>query len=164
MTCDSGRASLRGSNHGMEAQAKPPTAMPAAADDGAAQALLDLVRAVADELRPQIRLAATLGLDHSLERDYGLDSLARVELLARIDQSFGVSLGEAPLTDAETPRDLLRFIATGRPRGAAAAAVPVAQPSGAEAGEGLVPPDTVATLQELFDWHLQRPRVVGSSP
>lgn len=46
--------------------------------DDLAPRLLALVRGVANELRPQARLAATLGLDDSLERDYGLDSLARV--------------------------------------------------------------------------------------
>ena len=89
--------------------------------------LLATVCRVADELRPQARLATSLGLDHSLERDYGLDSLARVELITRIDHDLGLSLGEAALTDAETPRDLLRFITRtggagcrpGRPRQAA---------------------------------------------
>ena len=62
--------------------------------------LLATVCSVADELRPQAALAASLGLDHSLERDFGLDSLARVELITRIDHDLGVSLSEAALTDA----------------------------------------------------------------
>ena len=33
--------------------------------------LLATVRSVADELRPQAGLAASLGLDHSLEREIG---------------------------------------------------------------------------------------------
>jgi len=89
--------------------------------------LLETVRSVADELRPQARLGASLGLDHSLERDYGLDSLARVELIARIDHDLGVSLSEAALTEAETPRDLLRFITRIADRGVDAAG-PVRQP------------------------------------
>ena len=68
--------------------------------------LLATVRGVANELRPQARLAVSLGLDHSLERHYGLDSLARVELITRIVHDPGVSLREAALTEAETPRDL----------------------------------------------------------
>ena len=122
--------------------------------------LLATVRSVADELRPQARLGAALGLDHSLERDYGLDSLARVELVARIDRDLGVSLLDAALTEAETPRDLLRFIAR--------AADPVGQPThrvvapatpadtSQEATLDDYPPDSVQTLVEVFEWHLRR--------
>ena len=120
--------------------------------------VLAIVRSVADELRPQTGLAPRLGLDHSLERDFGLDSLARVELLARIGHDLGVALSEAALTEAETPRDLLRFIITS---------------GGTPANEGVGPsretmearsqapmtrfdlPDSVQTLVEVFDWHLQ---------
>ena len=45
--------------------------------------LLELLRALARELHPQDPAIERLGLDASLERDYGLDSLARVELAAR---------------------------------------------------------------------------------
>jgi acyl carrier protein len=48
--------------------------------------LLDLVRGLARELRPGANGIERLGLDHELERDFGLDSLARVELLARIER------------------------------------------------------------------------------
>ena len=135
--------------------------------------LLATVRAVADELRPQAKLAASLGLDHSLERDYGLDSLARVELIARIDHDLGVSLSEAALTEAETPRDLLRFITRTGGRGGAPAAsverrgVDPDAATGAHsstststtadpASEALYPPDSLQTLVDIFEWHLQR--------
>lgn len=49
-------------------------------------------------------------LDSSLERDLGLDSLARVELVLRIERAFAVSLPERALYTAETPRDLLRLV------------------------------------------------------
>ncbi|MDP1535971.1 MAG: 1-acylglycerol-3-phosphate O-acyltransferase [Burkholderiales bacterium] len=129
--------------------------------------LLAIVRSVADELRPQAGLAASLGLDHSLERDFGLDSLARVELIARINHDLGpasgVVLGEAALTEAETPRDLLRFITIG---GVATAGPPVARVPRAPASDATgepqpapaaqpYPPDSVQTLVEVFDWHLQ---------
>ncbi|MDP2367733.1 AMP-binding protein [Rhodoferax sp.] len=122
--------------------------------------LLATVRSVADELRPQARLGATLGLDHSLERDYGLDSLARVELIARIERDLGVALLDTALTEAETPRDLLRFITRSDAR-AVEQTGPVAAPA-TEAGrsqEAVVddyPPDSVQTLIEVFEWHLQR--------
>ena len=121
--------------------------------------LLATVHRVADELRPQAGLAASLGLDHSLERDYGLDSLARVELITRIDHDLGLSLSEAALTEAETPRDLLRFItSTGRP--AIDPPDPIKQPlvePGATQGDLCqpYPPDSAQTLVDVFEWHLQ---------
>jgi acyl-CoA synthetase (AMP-forming)/AMP-acid ligase II/acyl carrier protein len=71
--------------------------------------LLELVRRLAAELRRQSGVAP-VSLDSLLDRDLGFDSLARVELLARIEQAFGVSLPEQALVTAETPRDLLRAV------------------------------------------------------
>jgi 1-acyl-sn-glycerol-3-phosphate acyltransferase len=118
--------------------------------------LLATVRSVADELRPQAQLAAGLGLDHSIERDYGLDSLGRVELLARIDREFGVSLGDAALTEAETPRDLLRFIShSPHPHTGASAAPQAARlHAPADTAPQPYPPESVQTLVEAFEWHL----------
>ena len=50
--------------------------------------LLEVVRHLATELRPRQTGAKTevVTLDSSLDRDLGLDSLARVELLARIEK------------------------------------------------------------------------------
>ena len=126
--------------------------------------LLATVRTVADELRPQARLGASLGLDHSLERDYGLDSLARAELIARIDHDLGVSLAEAALTEAETPRDLLRFITRAGGREVDPAA-PFRQPNiehdpatdtDKDTASDQYPPDSIQTLVDVFEWHLQR--------
>ena len=65
---------------------------------------------------PEAEFAKHLGLDHSLERDYGLDSLSRAELLLRIERELGVAPEETALSEAETPRDLLRVF--GRRTGA----------------------------------------------
>ncbi len=54
--------------------------------------------------------ALRAALDSSLERDLGLDSLARVELVLRVERAFDVSLPERALYTAETPRDLLRLV------------------------------------------------------
>ena len=138
--------------------------------------LLATVRSVAAELRPQAHVAVSLGLDHSLERDYGLDSLARVELFARIDHELGVSVSEAALTEAETPRDLLRFITQTRgqvgapaapveqrdtdPGAATDASASTSKPkskntSADPASEELYPPHSLQTLVAVFEWHLQ---------
>ncbi len=113
--------------------------------------LLAIVRALAQESRPGADDFQRLGLDHALERDFGLDSLARVELLARIEAHTGARLGEEALA-AETPRDLLgRMAAAGgaSPPPAAQAAAP------AEARHEHAPTE-IATLTALLDWHAAR--------
>src|SRR5450759_3113926 len=82
----------------------------------AAATLLAIIDGLAAESRPGFERRATL--DSSLERDLGLDSLARVELISRIEDGFGVQLPEDTLSRAETPRDLFNAL-----RSAGAAAV-----------------------------------------
>jgi 1-acyl-sn-glycerol-3-phosphate acyltransferase len=114
--------------------------------------LVHLVRDLADELRPGTEFAKGLGLDHSLERDYGLDSLSRVELLIRIERELGVAVGEAALSETETPRDLLRVMMA-----APAEGLNLAAPEAAgDVSELQYPPDSVATVIEALEWHAQR--------
>ncbi|HEX9853607.1 MAG TPA: acyl carrier protein, partial [Woeseiaceae bacterium] len=68
-----------------------------------ADALLDIVRQLGTELHPARRVNVTL--DSTLDRDVGLDSLGRVELVLRVERRFGVNLSEGTLVNAETPRD-----------------------------------------------------------
>ena len=115
-----------------------------------AEQLLDIVRKLSRELRPGANGIERLGLDHALERDFGLDSLARVELLARIERELGVRLDEAALVEAETPRDLLQQMGTASPAvtPAPAHAVTMAEPALEQ------PPETLATLVDLLEWHV----------
>ena len=117
--------------------------------------LLRVVRDLARELRPgtePVQFAEHLGLDHSLERDYGLDSLSRTELLLRIEHELGLAPGESALSEAETPRDLLRALSAA-PMGACIA--PEAE-SPRDDFEIQYPPDSIATLVDVLDWHAER--------
>src|SRR5262245_17880219 len=117
-----------------------------------ADALLEAVRELATELRPN-RAAMNASLDGRLEQDYGFDSLGRVELFLRIERRFGVSLPEAVMASAETPRDLLRaMLAAGSALPSHAAAV---ERAAALASESAVP-DKAQTLAEVLEWHLAR--------
>jgi acyl carrier protein len=71
--------------------------------------LTDIIGAMLAELRGGA--APPVALDAELERDLGIDSLARVELALRIEQAFGVRLSEESVLEARTVRDLAAALA-----------------------------------------------------
>jgi 1-acyl-sn-glycerol-3-phosphate acyltransferase len=118
------------------------------------------VRQLGTELHPARRVNVTL--DSTLDRDVGLDSLGRVELVLRVERRFGVALSEGALVNAETPRDLLKDVLGGAHTPQAASA-PAAQP-GEAAPHGTAAPEHARTIIEALDWHLQlhpeRPHII----
>ena len=126
---------------------------PSAARDPAP--LLALIDALVGELQPGARRQATL--DSQLDRDLGLDSLSRVELLARIEQHYRVRLRDEVLGTAQTPRDLLaalgESVATHAPPRPPAEAVADCERA---SGEDAELPKDAGTLLEVLDWHLAR--------
>jgi acyl carrier protein len=116
-----------------------------------ANRLLSVVHAVAREARPNVE--AYVALDSSLERDLGLDSLARVELVLRLEREFGVSLPEQALATAETPRDLLRFLLAGAGHAPQAADRSVAS---LVQSDGVRPPFHAQTLTEALEYHVEK--------
>ncbi|MDH3669848.1 MAG: AMP-binding protein [Gammaproteobacteria bacterium] len=121
------------------------------ADDKTRQ-LLQIVTALARELRRQERQPTRVTLDSALERDLGFDSLSRVELLTRIERAFGISVSEQAFTAAETPRDLLRLV-TGATAMPAAAAMPESKLISLE--EAPPAPAQAQTLPDMLEWHVQ---------
>jgi 1-acyl-sn-glycerol-3-phosphate acyltransferase len=116
--------------------------------------VLTVVTAVVQELHPQ-RKALVADLDSSLERDLGLDSLGRVEVVQRLERTFGVRLPEATLTTAESPRDLWRAVVSGTSGGADLAVLEAAAP--AVTSDTVEPaPARTRTLLEVLDWHVQQ--------
>jgi 1-acyl-sn-glycerol-3-phosphate acyltransferase len=113
--------------------------------------LLGVVAQVAREARPHVD--AYVALDSSLERDLGLDSLARVELVLRVEREFAASLPEQALASSETPRDLLRFVLASAGQAASSADRTVASLVQAE---GVRPPDQAKTLIEALEYHVER--------
>ena len=118
-----------------------------------APTLLAAMREVVHELHPHLGARAEVTLDSSLDRDLGLDSLSRMELLSRLERRFGAAIPEAIMANAETARELLPALLAGGRR--ARAAPPVRS---REAGMGAVDaiPAGAATLLEAVDFHAQR--------
>ena len=122
--------------------------------------LLEVVRDLTTELRPRQGDAEAVSLDSTLDRDLGLDSLARVELLTRLENAFDATLPEAVFVNSETPRDLLRALL-----GAKGARRPDANFEAREMalGGAEAVPRSAATLVEVLTWHAvahpERPHV-----
>jgi len=111
--------------------------------------MVELVGQLALELHPHRHRPVTL--DSHLERDLGLDSLGRVELLARIERAFGVALPERVFAEVETPRDLVRALA-GAPRPGTAA-----REEHAAALPGITgTPDGAQTVVDVLAWHVRQ--------
>jgi 1-acyl-sn-glycerol-3-phosphate acyltransferase len=114
--------------------------------------LVRLVRDLALELHPHLRRTLTVDLDSNLDRDLGFDSLARAELLLRLDRAFKVQLPERLIGEAETARDLLEAVLAASPGGRLLAEAPPAPPP--------VLPETAepvraGTLLEAFAAHVE---------
>jgi len=117
------------------------------------ESVLAVVEALARELHPD-RPLPPVTLDTRLDRDLGFDSLARVELMSRVEQATGRSLPEEILARAETPRDLLDALSSGRQaRPLPAITPPASAPSASESISGATYPSDATTLVEVLEWH-----------
>ena len=71
--------------------------------------VLEVIRGLLDELGSQGALPM-LNPASQLDRDLGLGSLERVELLARLETAFNMRLPDRAASEANTPEDLVRAI------------------------------------------------------
>ncbi len=78
----------------------------------ARERVLEVIRGLLEELGSQGALPM-LNFSSQLDRDLGLGSLERVELLARLETAFGVRLPDRIASEANTPEDLARAILAG---------------------------------------------------
>ena len=120
-------------------------------DDALASQLLEEIDSLLGRLHATPSTRVTL--DSDLTRDLGVDSLALVELLDQLEQSFNVELSDDVFTTARTPRDWLEALR--RARGDESPRV-VTAPSPArlrrDAGEPW--PRDATTLIEALTWHV----------
>jgi acyl carrier protein len=94
-----------------------------------------------------------LGLDSRFEKDLGLDSLTRIELIARVERVFELALPEHSFAEVETARDLLRTIqGAGRP----SATLTDSAIKAVSLGQAEAAPNEAKTLLEVLDWHVEQ--------
>ena len=91
-----------------------------------------------------------VGADDLLDRDPGIGSLERVELLLRLEHAFGMRFADAVLAEARTPRDLIDAVIAGGP------AVPE-RPTAPHAPlpAGVAAPAASRTLIDVLRWHAE---------
>lgn len=120
--------------------------------DQRARTLTAVVTDLVRELHPQRSRFLEVAPTSRIERDLGIDSLGRTELMLRLERAFRVRLPAQTIGEAETVADLLRALEQAAPaRGRAGYEVPPAAvlPS--------VPPASEArTLIEVLEWHAAR--------
>ncbi len=115
--------------------------------------LLQLINVLVAEVQPHRHgdSATAITLDTSFEKDLGLDSLTRVELVSRVEKKFRLALPEQTIAQAESARDLLRAIQSATtPR----AALHEAEIQAVELAEVRSTPDDSATLIDVLNWHV----------
>jgi acyl carrier protein len=120
--------------------------------DRAMDVLLKTIKELVIELHPAWPKTRQVLPDSSLTRDLGLDSLARVELLVRIERSLGVTLPEKIFADAETPRNLWQAIINAGPSLVSIAAMEI---MAAQMSEVHDLPHSARTLVDVLNWHVE---------
>lgn len=119
----------------------------------AAIQLLDLVGEVVRELHPNDSTFTAPSLDSTFDRKLGLDSLGRIELIARVERNFEVTLSERAMSAAETPRDILREVLKLAGGKATAFSLETIDVTSADAAPA---PDTAETLTDMLRWHVEQ--------
>jgi acyl carrier protein len=115
------------------------------------QQLLAVVRDLVRELSPQRLKRGDVTLASRLDRDLGIDSLARTELVLRIERTFRARLPVTEVAEMDTVRDLLKALDHASPGSMTMLAPEVTT----HAQTALIgQPDHVKTLTEMLDWHV----------
>lgn len=127
------------------------TDLAARAHSGPGSDVIALVAELVGELRGGQTGAANVRRASRLERDLGIDSLGRTELILRIERNLAVQLPLAVMGEIDTVADLIEAIDH-------AGHVPAASPNEpvAAALPKATAPSQARTLVEALDWHVSQ--------
>lgn len=123
--------------------------------DKLSQHLIAVVTDLARELHGSVKASLNVSLSSRLDRDLGIDSLGRTELVQRIEREFRTRLPTSVIGEADTVADLLVALKqsaseTQTPdRHIAAEASNAVEP-------GVVPAGEAKTVIEALEWHVAR--------
>jgi 1-acyl-sn-glycerol-3-phosphate acyltransferase len=124
--------------------------------DALARSLIAVVAELVRELHGAKASALDVTLSSRLDRDLGIDSLGRTELILRIERRFRARLPVSIMGEADTVGDLLTALRqTASERGTSDAGFvlpPVVRSDAAQVG----PAAEAKTLLEVLEWHVDR--------
>jgi 1-acyl-sn-glycerol-3-phosphate acyltransferase len=113
--------------------------------------LVGAVRDLVAELQPRRLQFTDVTLSSRLERDLGIDSLGRTELISRLERVFALRIPAELVSEAETIADLIPALDAAEPdEKLAAEAKAVHAPKLAQVEQ----PVAAKTLTEALDWHV----------
>jgi fatty-acyl-CoA synthase len=112
--------------------------------------VLDIIREILRELGSE-QAARNAKLNSALERELGLGSLERVELLVRCEKRFGRQLPDTLAHNAETPADWVRALMVGQNNGNERQRYRIEQPE----REAPAAPDSARTWAEVLWRHAE---------
>src|SRR6266849_5766302 len=122
--------------------------------------VLEVIRELLVELGSEGALASLSGQAH-LDRDLGLGSLERVELLARLESAFHVRLPDRAVGEANTPDDLIGELVRANANGGAAAEAFAAARSSPAGGRGVEAAETLLdVLRYRARFDAERPHLI----
>ncbi|MDJ0780915.1 MAG: AMP-binding protein [Desulfosarcinaceae bacterium] len=116
-----------------------------------AEAVLALTRGIVKEMNTRQSIRVTL--DSRLDTDLGLGSLARMELLTRVERQLGVGISEQAFMTAETLRDVMRAIHRHAPSRIMTSGAP-STPDTPVSSEQIS--EKAKTLQAILTWHVEK--------
>ncbi len=116
------------------------------------EALVKVIYDLCMELHSGHILVDNITLDNSFDKDLGLDSLSRVELISRVESEFKLALPEQIFAEAETPRDLLRAMQGKHTDYMDVSAI---KQQSLESDKISDVPSHVQTLVEMLEWHVE---------
>jgi acyl carrier protein len=115
--------------------------------------LVAVVRELVRELAPQRLKRGDVTLSSRLDRDLGIDSLGRTELVLRIERKFHVRLAVDAVAEMDTVADLLKAVEQAAPSDLKTSGVELST-FVPEAAPLIGQPDDAKTLTEMLDWHV----------
>lgn len=117
--------------------------------------IVSLISELVRELHPR-SIEKPIQVDSSIDRDVGLDSLARVELLGRIEKKFGIKLEENIAFNAATPHDLAGAVEAATKRENVWHSQTSDKLTVPKIEEAASEPIKAQTLIDVFLWHAER--------
>lgn len=74
------------------------------------QQVISEISKLVEELHPELHEQPVVTMDSRLDKELGLDSISRMELLVRLEKKLQLHVADTVMTTAETPRDILRAL------------------------------------------------------